>query len=105
MFRGLRVMAWMVGVCDVPDAPANDEKFGRGGNNQGSGPFPQVRLTPGMLVLADRNTASGPHRDCHYRGEASATSSLSWVARNSSSGPSTAPPQSSLTPAPAPPRS
>ena len=69
--------------------PANDESFGRGGNDQGRGPFPQVRLvavaecgthalvdavlgpvatgeqtlaaqligrlTPEMLVLADRN--------------------------------------------------
>ena len=88
-FRGLRVMALDGVVFDVPDTPANDEAFGRGGNDQGKGPFPQVRLvavaecgthalvdavlgpvatgeqtlaaqligrlTPEMLVLADRN--------------------------------------------------
>jgi hypothetical protein len=87
--RGLRVMAMDGVVFDVPDTAANDEEFGRGGNDQAKGPFPQVRLvavaecgthalvdavlgpvatgeqtlatalisrlTPGMLVLADRN--------------------------------------------------
>jgi Insertion element 4 transposase N-terminal/Transposase DDE domain len=43
-FRGLRVMALDGVVFDVPDTPANDEAFGRGGNDQGRGPFPQVRL-------------------------------------------------------------
>jgi hypothetical protein len=41
---GLRVMAVDGVVLDVPDTPANDAEFGRGGNNQGNGPFPQVRL-------------------------------------------------------------
>ena len=88
-FRGLRVMAVDGLVFDVPDTADNDEAFGRGGNDQAKGPFPQVRLvavaecgthalvdaalgpvatgeqtlaaqlisrlTPGMLVLADRN--------------------------------------------------
>jgi hypothetical protein len=87
--HGLRVMALDGLVFDVPDTTANDEAFGRGGNDQANGPFPQVRLvavaqcgthaivdavlgpvatgeqtlaaalitrlTPGMLVLADRN--------------------------------------------------
>jgi len=87
--HGLRVMALDGLVFDVPDTTANDEAFGRGGNDQAKGPFPQVRLvavaecgthaivdavlgpvatgeqtlaaalitrlTPGMLVLADRN--------------------------------------------------
>ena len=43
-FRGLRVMAVDGVVFDVPDTAANDEEFGRGGNDQGPGPFPQVRL-------------------------------------------------------------
>ena len=43
-FRGLRVMAIDGVVFDVPDTAANDEEFGRGGNDQGKGPFPQVRL-------------------------------------------------------------
>jgi hypothetical protein len=43
-FRGLRVMAVDGVVFDVPDTAANDEEFGRGGNDQGTGPFPQVRL-------------------------------------------------------------
>ena len=43
-FRGLRVMALDGVVLDVPDTPANDEEFGRGGNDQDKGPFPQVRL-------------------------------------------------------------
>jgi hypothetical protein len=42
--RGLRVMALDGLVLDVPDTPANDEEFGRGGNDQARGPFPQVRL-------------------------------------------------------------
>jgi hypothetical protein len=42
--HGLRVMAIDGVVFDVPDTPANDEEFRRGGNNQGKGPFPQVRL-------------------------------------------------------------
>jgi len=28
----------------VPDTPANDEEFGRSGNDTTPGPFPQVRL-------------------------------------------------------------
>ena len=43
-FRGLRVPALDGVVLDVPDTPANDEAFGRGGNDQGKDPFPQVRL-------------------------------------------------------------
>ncbi|HZD14977.1 MAG TPA: IS4 family transposase, partial [Pseudonocardiaceae bacterium] len=31
-------------VFDVPDTTANDEAFGRGGNDQAKRPFPQVRL-------------------------------------------------------------
>jgi len=43
-FRGLRVMAIDGLVLDVPDTPANDEEFGRSGNDTTPGPFPQVRL-------------------------------------------------------------
>ena len=43
-FRGLRVMALDGVVLDVPDTPANDEEFGRGGNDQDKGPSPQARL-------------------------------------------------------------
>ncbi len=43
-FRGLRVMAIDGLVLDVPDTPVNDEAFGRSGNAQAPGPFPQVRL-------------------------------------------------------------
>src|SRR5918992_2384366 len=39
-FRGLRVMAVDGLVFDVPDTPANDQEFGRGGNDQAKGPFP-----------------------------------------------------------------
>jgi hypothetical protein len=38
--QGLRVMAIDGLVFDVPDTPANDEAFGRGGNDQANGPFP-----------------------------------------------------------------
>jgi hypothetical protein len=31
-------------VLDVPDTPANDEEFGRSGNEETPGPLPQVRL-------------------------------------------------------------
>jgi hypothetical protein len=88
-FHGLRMMAIDGLVLDVADTPDNDTAFGRCGNDQTPGPFPQVRLvalsecgthavvdaelgavsaaeqtlatrliarlTPGMLVLADRN--------------------------------------------------
>jgi hypothetical protein len=43
-FHGLRVMAIDGLVLDVPDTPENDEEFGRSGNEQTPGPFPQVRL-------------------------------------------------------------
>ena len=43
-FHGLRVMAIDGLVLDVADTPANDEVFGRSGNDQTPGPFPQVRL-------------------------------------------------------------
>ncbi|MCA1681795.1 MAG: IS4 family transposase [Actinobacteria bacterium] len=43
-FHGLRVMAIDGLVLDVADTPANDEQFGRSGNEQTPGPFPQVRL-------------------------------------------------------------
>jgi hypothetical protein len=42
--HGLRVMAIDGLVLDVPDTAANDEEFGHLGNDQGPGPFPQVRL-------------------------------------------------------------
>jgi hypothetical protein len=42
--HGLRVMAIDGLVLDVPDTPDNDEEFGRSGNEQAPGPFPQVRL-------------------------------------------------------------
>lgn len=88
-FHGLRMMAIDGLVLDVADTLDNDTAFGRCGNDQTPGPFPQVRLvalgecgthavvdaelggvsaaeqtlatrliarlTPGMLVLADRN--------------------------------------------------
>ena len=38
--HGLRVMAIDGLVFDVPDTTANDEAFGRGGNDQANGPFP-----------------------------------------------------------------
>jgi methyl coenzyme M reductase gamma subunit len=38
--HGLRVMALDGLVFDVPDTTANDEAFGRGGNDQAKGPFP-----------------------------------------------------------------
>jgi hypothetical protein len=43
-FHGLRMMAIDGLVLDVPDTPANDEEFGRSGNEETPGPFPQVRL-------------------------------------------------------------
>jgi hypothetical protein len=43
-FHGLRVMALDGLVLDVPDTPDNDKEFGRSGNEQTPGPFPQVRL-------------------------------------------------------------
>ena len=43
-FHGLRVMAIDGLVLDVPDTPANDEEFGRSGNEETPGPLPQVRL-------------------------------------------------------------
>lgn len=43
-FRGLRVMAIDGVVVDVPDTAATEDEFGRGGNDQGKGTFPQVRL-------------------------------------------------------------
>jgi DDE family transposase/transposase IS4-like protein len=43
-FHGLRVMAIDGLVLDVPDTPENDEEFGRSGNEQTPGPFPQVHL-------------------------------------------------------------
>jgi hypothetical protein len=43
-FHGLRVMAIDGLVLDVADTPANDKEFGRSGNGQTPGPFPQVRL-------------------------------------------------------------
>jgi hypothetical protein len=43
-FHGLRVMAIDGLVLDVPDTPENDEEFGRSGNGQTPGPFPQIRL-------------------------------------------------------------
>jgi hypothetical protein len=43
-FRSLRVMAIDGLVLDVPDTPANDEEFGRSGNDTAASPFPQVRL-------------------------------------------------------------
>jgi hypothetical protein len=42
--RGPRVIALDGLVFDVPDTPANDEVFGRGGNDPGQGALPQVRL-------------------------------------------------------------
>ena len=38
--HGLPVMAIDGLVFDVPDTTANDEAFGRGGNDQAKGPFP-----------------------------------------------------------------
>ncbi len=32
-------------VLDVADTPANDEEFGRSGNHETPGPFPQVLST------------------------------------------------------------
>jgi len=43
-FHGLRVMAIDGLVLDVADTPANQQEFGRSGNDETSGPFPQVRL-------------------------------------------------------------
>jgi hypothetical protein len=43
-FHGLRVMAIDGLVLDVPDTPANDQEFGRSGNEETPGPLPQVRL-------------------------------------------------------------
>jgi hypothetical protein len=43
-FHGLRVMAIDGLVLDVADTPDNAKEFGRSGNEQTSGPFPQVRL-------------------------------------------------------------
>src|ERR687893_627922 len=43
-FHGLRMMAIDGLVLDLPDTPDNDEEFGRCGNEQTPGPFPQVRL-------------------------------------------------------------
>ena len=31
-------------MLDVPDTPDNDKEFGRSGNDETPGPFPQVRL-------------------------------------------------------------
>ena len=42
--HGLRVMAIDGLVLDVPDTAANDEEFGRSGNDETPGPLPQVRL-------------------------------------------------------------
>jgi hypothetical protein len=42
--QGLRVMAIDGLVLDVPDTPDNDKEFGRSGNEQTPGPFPQVRV-------------------------------------------------------------
>jgi hypothetical protein len=44
-FRGLRVMALDGLVFGVPDTPANDEAFARGGNDQAKGPFPGALST------------------------------------------------------------
>ena len=41
---GLRVMAIDGLVLDVADTPDNDKEFGRSGNDETPGPFPQVRL-------------------------------------------------------------
>ena len=43
-FHGLRLMAIDGVVLDVPATPANDEAFGRSGNDTATSPFPQVRL-------------------------------------------------------------
>jgi transposase IS4-like protein/DDE family transposase len=43
-FHRLRVMAIDGLVLDVPDTPDNDKEFGRCGNDETPGPFPQVRL-------------------------------------------------------------
>jgi hypothetical protein len=43
--HGLRVMAIDGLVFDVPDTLANDEAFGRGGNDQAKGPFLEVRAS------------------------------------------------------------
>ena len=43
-FHGLRLMALDGVVLDVPATPANDEAFGRSGNDTATSPFPQVRL-------------------------------------------------------------
>jgi hypothetical protein len=43
-FHGLQVMAIDGLVLDVADTPDNDKAFGRCGNDQSAGPFPQVRL-------------------------------------------------------------
>jgi Insertion element 4 transposase N-terminal len=43
-FHGLRVMALDGLVLDVADTSDNDEEFGRCGNDETPGPFPQVRL-------------------------------------------------------------
>ncbi len=43
-FRGLRMVAIDGVVLDVADTAANDEEFGRSGNDKATSPFPQVRL-------------------------------------------------------------
>jgi hypothetical protein len=43
-FHGLHVMAIDGVVLDLADTPDNDKAFGRSGNDQTPGPFPQVRL-------------------------------------------------------------
>jgi hypothetical protein len=43
-FHGLHTMAIDGLVFDVADTPDNDQEFGRFGNDQSPGPFPQVRL-------------------------------------------------------------
>ena len=43
-FHGLRLMALDGLVLDVPATPANDEAFGRSGNDTATSQFPQVRL-------------------------------------------------------------
>ena len=43
-FHGLRVMAIDGLVLDVAATPDNDKEFGRSGNDQTPGPFPQLRL-------------------------------------------------------------
>lgn len=42
-YNGLRLMGIDGTVMDVPDTPANDERFGRSSGGRGDGAFPQIR--------------------------------------------------------------